>query len=233
MTRRNRGLAMLGLAGVCAGLAATSVDRYADDVAAQVGPLREVVVARRALPRGTLVTAALARGAFEQRRVPSRFAPPRTLSAPQQTVGYRTLVPVVAGDYVGVAQLGAPRSGSRRPAARSGRLVEVAVTGAQTIAAVLRPGTLVDVLVTTDSQSGVPRTYLALQRLELMDFSGSPPGGAQEGADATATLRTTLRQAATLTAAQNFAREVRVVPRPRGDLRRLGPTSVTATGLAP
>ncbi len=233
MNRRNRGAAMLGLAGVCAGLAATSVDRYADDVAAQVGPLRKVVVARRAVPRGTFVTAKVARAAFEQRRVPSRFVPPRSLGAPREAVGYRTLATMSAGDYVGATHLGAPRSAMRRRDAQVGRLVAVAVTGAHTIAPLLRPGTLVDVLVTTDTQSGSPRTYLALQRLELVEFAGSPPEGAQDGADATATLRTTLRQAATLTAAQNFAREVRVVPRPRGDVRRLGPTSVTATGLAP
>ncbi len=233
MTRRRRGVLMLGLAAVCAGLAASAVDRYSDDVAAQVGPLREVVVARRDLPRGTLVTASLAGAALEQRRVPSRFAPPRSLSARREAIGFRTLASLAAGDYVGATQLGAPRSAPRRSATQTGRLVEVAVTGAATIAPLLRPGALVDVLVTTDGQGGSPRTYLALQRLELVDFAGSPPGGAPEGADATATLRTTLRQAATLTAAQNFAREVRVVPRPRGDLRRLGPTSVTAKGLAP
>jgi len=233
MTGRRRGLLMLGLAAVCAGLAASAVDRYADEVAAQVGPLRAVVVARRDLPRGALMTASLAGAALEQRRVPSRFAPPRALSAPHEAIGFRALASLSAGDYVGSAQLGAPRSARRPTATQAGRVVEVAVTGAATIAPLLWPGVVVDVLVTTDGQSGAPRTYLALQRLELVDFSGSPPGGAHEGADATATLRTTLRQAATLIAAQNFAREVRVVPRPRGDLRRLGPTSVTASGLAP
>ena len=221
---------MLGLAAVCAGLAATSVDRYADDVAAQVGPLREVLVARRDVRRGTLVSAAVARTAFERRRVPLRFVPPRSLGAPREAIGYRTLTNLTAGDYVGAADLGAPRAAAVREP-RLGRLVEVGVTGARTIAPMLRPGTPVDVLVTTDGQRGPPRTYLALQRLELVEFSGSPPGNAREGADATATLRTTLRQATTLTAAQNFAREVRIVPRPREDMRRLGPTSVSAAGL--
>ena len=231
MTRHRRGALMLGLAAVCAGLAASSVDRYADDVAAQVGPLREVVVARRDVPRGTLVTASVADATLARRRVPLRFAPPRALGAPREAVGYRTLAALAAGDYVAAADLGTPRPTAAPADARVGRLVEVAVTGAGTIASMLRPGTLVDVLVTTDGQRGAPRTYLALQRIELVGFSGSRPSGAQEGADATATLRTTLRQAATLTAAQNFAREVRMVPRPRGDTRRVGPTAVTAAGL--
>ncbi len=231
MTRRRRGVLMLGLAAVCAGLAASLVDRHADDISAQVGPLQSVVVARQDMPRGTLVTPAVARTSLLQRRVPLRFAPPRSLDAPQQALGYRTLGSLAAGDYVGEAQLGTPRVAPRRSERQRGRLVEVAVTGARTIASALRPGALVDVLVTTDSDTGSPRTYLALQRLELVDFRESSSAGTQDGADATATVRTTLRQAATLIAAQNFAREVRVVPRPDGDVRRVGPTSVSASAL--
>jgi pilus assembly protein CpaB len=222
---------MLGLAAVCAGLAASFVDRYADDISAQVGPLQSVVVARRDMPRGTLVTPAVARTGLLQRRVPLRFAPPRSLQAPRQALGYRTLGSLAAGDYVGEAQLGSPRTAPLRNEARNGRLVEVGVTGASTIAPALRPGALVDVLVTTDGNSGSPRTYLALQRLELVEFRDSSGTEARDGVDATATVRTTLRQAVTLIAAQNFAREVRVVPRPDGDVRRLGPTSATASGL--
>jgi pilus assembly protein CpaB len=231
MTRRRRGLLLLGLAAVCAGLAASLVDRYANEVAAQVGPLRQVVVARGDLPRGSLVTAAVARDVFVQRRVPLRFAPPRTLQEPGEAVGYRTLTALSPGDYVGEAQLGAPREeASGRARAPTGRLIEVAVTGAETIETALRPGAVVDVLVTTDGNRGAPRTYLALQRVPLVRFR--PSAGSADGeADGTATLRTSLRQAVTLIAAQNFAREVRVVPRPEGDARRLGPTAMSAAAL--
>jgi pilus assembly protein CpaB len=222
---------MLGLAAVCAGLAASFVNQYANDVSAQVGPLQPVVVARRDVPHGTLVTPAIARTALEQRRVPLRFAPPRSLRAPRDALGYRTLASLATGDYVGEAQLGTPRRAPRPRGRQSGRLVEVAVTGARTLASALRPGALVDVLVTTDGDSGSPRTYLALQRLQLIDFRDSPGTQARDGADATATVRVTLRQAVTLIAAQNFAREVRVVPRPAGDVGRLGPASVTAAAL--
>ena len=222
---------MLALGTVCAGLAASLVNQYANDVSAQIGPLQEVVVARQDVARGTLVTPAVARTVLEQRRVPVRFAPRRSLGSPREALGYRTLVPLTAGDYVGQAQLGAPRRRARaRDEPRSGRLVEVAVTGTRTIAAALRPGVLVDVLVTTDAAGGSPRTYLALQRLQLVDFRESSGAGGRS-ADATATVRVTLRQAVTLIAAQNFAREVRVVPRPRGDVRRVGPTAVGASAL--
>ena len=46
-----------------------------------------------------------------------------------------------------------------------------------------------------------------------------------------ATLRVTLAQAVYLTAAGNFAREVRLLPRPAGDRRRAGRSSVGAEGL--
>ena len=57
------------------------------------------------------------------------------------------------------------------------------------------------------------------------------PGGVADDAKASATLRVSLRQAVVLTAAQNFAREVRLVPRPPGDGRRLGAVGVSAAGF--
>jgi pilus assembly protein CpaB len=222
---------LIGLAAVSAGLAASLVHDYANDVATQIGPLQQVVVARADVARGTLVTPVVARRLLVLRRVPLRFVPPRSLRHPREALGYQTLVSLSAGDYVGAKHLGKPRRPHRLAASSPGRLVEVAVTGARTIAPALRPGVFVDVLVTTDGNRGSPRTYLALQRLELVDFRDSAETDAPDGAGATATVRTTLRQAVTLIAAQNFAREVRVVPRSPGDARRLGPASVTAGAL--
>jgi pilus assembly protein CpaB len=99
----------------------------------------------------------------------------------------------------------------------------------------------VDVLVTSEQSEQVGRsgrTYLALQRIELTDLRPRQEGDAVANADAhqadsVATLKVTLRQAVLLTAAQNFAREVRLVPRPRGDDRRLRATAVSAEQLRP
>jgi pilus assembly protein CpaB len=102
----------------------------------------------------------------------------------------------------------------------------------------MRPGLRVDVLVTSERTQGSGRTYLALQRIELVDLNRLEEGGASASgdarrADSVATLRVTLRQAVLLTAAQNFAREVRLVPRPPGDDRRLRSTVVSAAQLRP
>jgi pilus assembly protein CpaB len=84
------------------------------------------------------------------------------------------------------------------------------------------------VLVSTEGR----RTFLALQDVELLSIRQSPAGAdagdSRSPADAVATLRVTLRQAVYLTAAQNFAREVRLLPRPPGDRRRSAATAATA-----
>jgi pilus assembly protein CpaB len=112
-------------------------------------------------------------------------------------------------------------------------MVEVGVAGASTMSQALRAGSMVDVLITTD-RGGTPRTFLALQRVPVVGFTSGATrslGDRDAAVDGRVTLRATLRQAALLTAADNFAREVRVVPRAAGDRRRIGPVSVPAWRL--
>ena len=221
---------------MCGGLAVSSVDRYAGDVASQVGPLVTVVVASDDIPRGRLVTPAVASSALVERRVPRRFAPPGALRSRADTLGLEAVSGLAAGDYVGALQLQPPRgpAGVRADWSGDARLVEVAVAGARTIAGVLRAGSIVDVLITTDRAGAAPRTFLALQRVPVVGFdsaAGGSLGGGERPAEGRVTLRATLRQAALLTAADNFAREVRVVPRAAGDDRRLRPLSIRASEL--
>jgi pilus assembly protein CpaB len=215
---------LLGAAAACAGVAASSVSRYTNQVRAQIGPTVSVVVARADLARGTAVTPDLARRALEERRVPVRFAPPQASTSLSEVIGHRLGEALRRGDYVGRASFGGAAA-QPSPADEGGRLIELSVAGTGSLADVLEPGARVDVLITTDGGSGGARTYLALQDAELVAFSG---GGVADGAKASATLRVSLRQAVLLTAAQNFAREVRLVPRPPGDGRRLRAVGVSA-----
>jgi pilus assembly protein CpaB len=227
---------MLGAAAVCAGLAVSAVNSYTNEVQAQVGPLVPVVVARTEIAKGKRLTPANARLYIAERHVPKRFVPPSALQLTSAALGYRALTTIRAGDYVSEASLG--ETGEARPAGLGrpldGRLVEVPVAGAGTVAPALRPGARVDVLITTDRGAATPRTYLALQRIELVDFAGAAdPAAATDGErNALATLRVTLSQAVLLTAARNFARELRLVPRAEGDDRRVRPTTVAAGDLA-
>jgi pilus assembly protein CpaB len=172
------------------------------------------------------------------RRVPVRFVPTGSLRLVRDVVGLRSRVTIPAGSYLSRALL-ADRSEQiarrRRTGLRDTRVVEVAVTGAGALEDALPPGDRVDVLITSDRGPNGPRTYLALQRIELVGFkpSGTGDGSDDDGAKAVASLRVTLRQAVLLTAAENFARELRLVPRPPGQESRLPPAAVSAGDLHP
>jgi pilus assembly protein CpaB len=238
VTRRTRTLALFGLSAACAGLAASLVNGYARQVRAQVGPLVPVLVARVGIERGERLTSERASSRLSIRRVPERFAPPNALRSPSEAVGLRAASVIAAGDYVGRADLIVATPRVAPPSAAGARLVELPIAGGSALRGLLRPGGRVDVLVTSEQAEGSGRTYLALQRIELADLRPHEDGDAAANgdgrrADSVATLRVTLRQAVLLTAAQNFAREVRLVPRPPGDDRRLHATAVSAAQLRP
>jgi pilus assembly protein CpaB len=139
-------------------------------------------------------------------------------------IGLRAAVPVPRGAYVTASALAAT------PAAAAGgsvlapgeRALDVNVsnTSADELGG---PGARVDVLVTTGKDGGPGRTSLALQDVPLL---GVRRGGGQESDHLVATLRVTVREAVYLTAAQNFAQEVRLLPRPAGDRGGAGRLSI-------
>jgi pilus assembly protein CpaB len=98
---------------------------------------------------------------------------------------------------------------------RGERAIELTVAGAEALSGFAGPGARVDVLVTTDGRDGADgRTELALEGVELLALKPAAAAtGAEGGAGATATVGVTLKQAIYLTHAQNFAREVRLLPR--------------------
>lgn len=235
--RRRRAFLMLSVALACGGLAASEVGGRVREVERRVGAPVPILVAARDLPADT----ALKRADLALREVPERYVPPGALASQADVAAARTAVPLAAGTPVTEGLLGGgdPRGGRRAGALRRGeRAVEVAVVGGAALGEAA--GARVDVLVSTEPREGPGRSFLALEDVELL---GLRPEGAGEAAaqrsgedtaaaaTALATLRVTLRQAVYLTAAQNFAREVRLLPRPTGDSRRAGRTVVGATGL--
>jgi pilus assembly protein CpaB len=223
--RRRRGALLLSVALASGGLAASHVHERERRAAERLGPLVDVLVATRDLPAGARVP----RGAVGVRRLPARFAPPDALSPGAGVVGARVAVPVAAGGYLTAGLFAGANAGDRDSAMRRGkRAVTVEVAGGA--AAGLAPGDRVDVLVSTEGGAG-GRTQMALAGAELLRIGDAPSGGYDDpdpaagsptGPIALATLRVTLRQAIYLTAADNFAREIRLLPRPRGDHSRAG-----------
>lgn len=238
-TRRRRGLVLLALALACGGLAAAEVGDRVRAVESRVGAPVPIVVAARDLGPGT----ELRRGDLTVRKVPHRFAPRDVPTAPVQAIGLRTAGPVAAGSPITAGVVGGEGVGGREPGGlrRGERALEIAVTAAAAFMDTNGPGTRVDVLVSTDASDGPARTFVALEDVELL---GLRPGqeaygetGLDDGTDsapgaaAFATLRVTLRQAVYLTAAEAFAHELRLLPRPPGDRRRLGRATVDAGTL--
>jgi pilus assembly protein CpaB len=217
--RRRRAAVLLALAMACGGLAASEVQERERRAEARTGPLVPVVVARSDLRAGAAVTP----DRLGIVRIPARFAPPDALPATGEVVGAKLAVPLTAGAYVTASAI--ERGGGGRRPAEGERAIDVAVVGGADLTDA-GPGTRVDVLVTTDDAEARGRAYLALEDVELLGLRAAEgePGTAEQGgaaarATAIATLRATLREAVLLTAAQSYAREIRLLVRPPGERR--------------
>lgn len=223
MSRRGRALAFAVVALGFAALAAVIADGYGTSVASQYGELRPVLVASRDLPRGEPIDAHdLGRG-LDVRRVPASFVPPDALATVGDAVGRAPAVAVPAGSYLLESQLEIPdhTRPKREPAIADGlRPVEIAVTGAEALTATggSPEGARVDVVVTTEPDVGDDgRTFVAAEAVELLALTQR--GGVGGGEDSlggaptwSATLALTRDQALRLIQAENFARQVRLMP---------------------
>jgi pilus assembly protein CpaB len=222
MSRRRRGVLLLGLALVLGGLAAADVSRRESALAQRLRPLVPVVVARADVAPGTTLDP----GRLGVREVPARFAPPGALATTREAAGLRAAVAIPAGGFLTSGQLSDPSGAAGGPGLRGGERVAdvVAVAAPDAVA----PGSRVDVLVTREGRDGGEgRTSLALEDVEVLAAAPAPPDdsaahttGAPNAPRVAASLRVTLRQAVFLTAAQSFAREIRLLPRAPGDRGR-------------
>jgi Flp pilus assembly protein CpaB len=165
---------------------------------------------------------------LEVRRVPAKFLPPGTLTSAAQAIGRQPSAAIPAGGYVAASQLEVP---GKQPGPRTGRLaggepVEIGVSGASALGAVGGSpiGSRVDVIVTAEPRgaSARGRTYVAAEGVRLLDLREADGGVGDANAQAAlpdawvATLALDRAHALRLIAAQNYAREVRLVPHLRG-----------------
>jgi pilus assembly protein CpaB len=217
MSRRRRGALLAGLSLLLGGLAASDVAGREAALRRGVGPLVDVIVAREPLAPG----ARLSPERLGVRRVPARFAPRGGFASAGALAGQRVRAPVPAGADVTTAALAREPGGTAGPDLRRGeRLADVsAVAPVQPLA----PGARVDVAVTREAQGGAPgRTTLALEDVEVLAVRPAE----QERVEVS--LRVTARQAVYLAAAQAFAHDIRLLPRPPGE-RRGGVSGMTVT----
>jgi pilus assembly protein CpaB len=217
MSRGRRALVLTALALLLGGMAAADVTGRERALRDRLGPAVPVLVTRAPVASG----APLRRAALAVRHVPARYAPADAYASPAEVAGLRAeadlpagadVTPAVVGDGTGDADAAGP---SVRPGERVAELV------ARGSPALVTPGVRVDVLVTRETADGGGSTVLALEDAEVLAAGPAPGGeGASEGSRVAVSLRTSLRQAVYLAAAQDFARDVRVLPRAPGDRRR-------------
>lgn len=218
MSRRRRAALLIGLAIVLGALAAGDVGRRERAIAAGLGPSVPVVVARAALEPGRAVRAA----DLTVRRVPRRYAPADRVGAVSEVVGLRPRLALPPGTDVSVPMLDDGAGPDLRPGER---VADIVAIGDRRM---VRPGGRVDVLVTRDADRGDGSTRLALEGAEVLSTAAAPSdGGDGEGGRIAVALRVSVKQAVYLAAAQNFASELRVLPRAVGDDER-GATGTTA-----
>jgi Flp pilus assembly protein CpaB len=221
---RRRAIAFALLAVAAAALAAAIADGYGSRIARSYGALRRVVVVRKPLAAGRPIGPEMLESELEVRRVPTRFVPPGTLTRPEEALGLAPRAELAPGSYLGAPALRAPNSTGRAavPGLRAGqRPVQISVSGAGALLSeadgAARPQ--VDVVVTTEpTAGGRGRTYVAASDVPLLGID--PIGSSSPGATSTATLGLTRRQALELIAAENFARQVALLPR-AGSVNRL------------
>ncbi len=216
MSRRGRAVAFLLLAMVAAAVAAGIADGYGSSLAQGYGPLRRVVVATADIPAGRPIDPKQIASALEVRRVPARFVPAGALEAPGEALGMAPQAALPAGSYLLAAQLRSPRRRASAPSGLAGarRPVEISVSGADALLAAgpVPSGSKVDVVVTGEpSGPGPGRTYVAASSVPLLALAPGPDGPGPGGTSA-ATLGLTRRQALRLIAAENFARQVTLLP---------------------
>jgi pilus assembly protein CpaB len=218
MTRRRRALLLGGLALALGGLAASDVAGREAALARRVGGLVDVVVAREPLAAGARVR----ERALAIRRVPRRFAPDGAIESPAALAGLRAVADIAPGSDLVASMFGDGRAAAPLgpPIRRGERVAQViALASPQLVTA----GSRVDVLVTSEPRGDA---VLALEDVEVLDAApaGDASAGTRQapGTRVAASLRVTLRQAVYLAAAQDFARELRLLPRAAGDRGRSG-----------
>ncbi len=223
MSRRRRAVLLIAVALILGGLAANNVASRESDLGAKLGPVIPVVVAQTELRADRTIRA----DQLAIRHIPQRYAPVNTATDVGDVVGSKPLVTVTQGSFISGEQFADRESESRGPRLRGGeRIAQIVATGDPAAVVV---GARVDVVVTADgsdsSDSGHSR--LALQDVQVLSSEPAAVddgvgGKAEQGPRVSVSLRVRLAQAVMLAAAQNYAREVRLLVRAPDDHQHFG-----------
>lgn len=225
--RKKRSLFLLGAGLLLAAFAAVQVQRIAADAESRVGPLVDVVVAQREVPAGKRITERNNAVYFSVAQVAERFAPEARFTTATEMIGMRTTSIIPHGTYPSYGAFGA-QDGQKLALRNGWRAVQVAAVGFDQLAPI-GPGSRVDVVVSGSERGGVTQLFLQDVEVGAVGQQVATPD-AQESPHEVRLVTLLARPpiAVKLTAADNFATEVRLLARPRGDRRDHGSPRVRA-----
>ena len=218
MSRRSKSICFAALAILCAVASASIASGYRDSVDAQLGELRTVVVVTEGLSPGRPLSRKVLDRSLELREVPVRFAPPDALIDPGEALGRKPAAPIPVGSYLLASLLRVPTADAPSEPDLGGDLspVEITVSGAGALTGLAgSPGARVDVVVAGEPVTGGrARVRVAASSVRLIALEPADPEDATAtGTDSwNATLALDRRAALKLIEAENFAREVRLIP---------------------
>jgi Flp pilus assembly protein CpaB len=209
---RGRALLFAALAALSALGSMAIASRYRDGVAQGYGDQRSVLVVERELRAGVRLDPGRVEKALASRDVPERFIPPDALALPAEAIGARPRVAVPAGSYLLRSQLIAVERPDRGSTLREGlRPVEVAVASAAGLGG--RGGARrVDVIAADEPGATLkPRVRVLAEAVPLLEIKRA--AGAEPGEPAwVATLGLGRSTALAVIEAENFARQIRLLP---------------------
>jgi len=204
MTGTRRSAVLIGCSLVLGGLAAADVARQERALRERLGRPVAVVVATREIKAGTRID----RRWLAVRSVPERYAPASRYSDPVVVSGLTASRAIEAGADLQPSLLD-QQSGPAGMLRAGESVAQLSALGAANLVPV---GSRVDVIATEDSGGGRARTVLrGAEVLSVRTLSAEEDGGAPRVEVA---LRVRLTQVEELARVQDYARSLRVVPRP-------------------
>lgn len=223
-SRRLRAIAFGALALICAVASASLASGYREGVDEQLGALTTVVVTTKELRPGKELRPKVLERATELRRIPERFVPTDALTAIEEVVAREPAAPIPVGSFLLASQFPLDASGSNRGPAVPPRLrpVDLTVSGGTALEGIVGGGSrvVVDLLVAGEPNSGGDaRVEVLARRVSLIGLR--PRGEVLESTEAPsassaqwiATVAVPPGRVVDLVEAENYAREVRVIPR--------------------
>jgi len=177
----------------------------------------------------------LDRTLVEVRQVPRAFIQPGALKDPAEAEGQAALAPFARGEQILANKLTTTGVALALAVPPGKRAASVAVDPASGVAGLLKPGDLVDVIVTVD-EGGAPRTFVLMQAAPVLavgrSFSPREPAASAESGLLTASSADTVTLAASPFEAEQLTHleqvgRLKIVLRSPGDRERISLPAIT------